>query len=129
MPLISRRNFARLAASTASLLTLPNGETLAQSTPVRSKPENFPSGFLWGSATASYQVEGAVNEDGRGVSIWDTFSHTPGKTNKGQTGDEGVGIADLPLFDRLAAHPTHRLGRMESQGVWLLRSLSRRVAS
>ncbi len=47
----------------------------------------FPEGFLWGSATASYQVEGAVHEDGRGPSIWDTFSHTPGKTHNGDTGD------------------------------------------
>jgi len=47
----------------------------------------FPDGFLWGSATASYQVEGAVHEDGRGQSIWDTFSHTPGKTHNGDTGD------------------------------------------
>ena len=47
----------------------------------------FPAGFLWGSATASYQVEGAVKEDGRGVSIWDTFAHTPGKTHNGDSGD------------------------------------------
>ena len=47
----------------------------------------FPDGFLWGSATASYQVEGAATEDGRGTSIWDTFSHTPGKTWHGDTGD------------------------------------------
>jgi beta-glucosidase len=47
----------------------------------------FPEGFLWGTATASYQVEGAVNEDGRGLSIWDTFSHTPGKVYRGDTGD------------------------------------------
>src|ERR1700679_4352816 len=47
----------------------------------------FPAGFLWGSATASYQVEGAVHEGGRGPSIWDTFSHTPGKTHNGNTGD------------------------------------------
>jgi beta-glucosidase len=47
----------------------------------------FPEGFLWGTATASYQVEGAVNEDGRGPSIWDTFSHTPGKVYRGDTGD------------------------------------------
>ena len=42
---------------------------------------------MWGSATASYQVEGAVKEDGRGTTIWDTFSHTPGKTHNGDTGD------------------------------------------
>ena len=48
---------------------------------------SFPPGFLWGSATASYQVEGGVNEEGRGPSIWDTFSHIPGKTHNGDTGD------------------------------------------
>ncbi len=47
----------------------------------------FPDGFLWGTATAAYQIEGAVHEDGRGPSIWDTFSHTPGKTYEGHTGD------------------------------------------
>ena len=47
----------------------------------------FPENFLWGTATASYQVEGAVDEDGRGASIWDTFSHTPGKVYRGETGD------------------------------------------
>ena len=47
----------------------------------------FPDGFLWGTATASYQIEGAVAEDGRGPSIWDTFSRTPGKVTGGDTGD------------------------------------------
>lgn len=47
----------------------------------------FPEGFLFGTATAAYQIEGAVHEDGRGPSIWDTFSHTPGKTLNGDTGD------------------------------------------
>src|SRR5258707_9702061 len=47
----------------------------------------FPEGFLWGAATAAYQVEGAVQEDGRRPSIWDIFSHTPGKTFHGDTGD------------------------------------------
>jgi len=48
---------------------------------------NFPTAFLWGTATSSYQIEGAVNEDGRGQSIWDTFSHTPGKIQDDSTGD------------------------------------------
>jgi beta-glucosidase len=47
----------------------------------------FPPGFLWGAATSAYQIEGAVHEDGRGISIWDTFSHTPGNVRGGDTGD------------------------------------------
>jgi beta-glucosidase len=47
----------------------------------------FPKDFLWGSATAAYQVEGSHNVDGRGPSIWDSFSHTPGKTIRGESGD------------------------------------------
>ena len=47
----------------------------------------FPPKFLWGAATASYQIEGAWNEDGKGESIWDHFSHTPGKIEDGLTGD------------------------------------------
>ncbi len=47
----------------------------------------FPDGFRWGCATAAYQVEGGVNEGGRGKSIWDTFSHTPGKIYEEQNGD------------------------------------------
>ena len=47
----------------------------------------FPDGFLWGAATAAYQIEGAPEAGGRGPSIWDTFSHTPGKTFHGDTGD------------------------------------------
>ncbi len=47
----------------------------------------FPEGFTWGAATSSYQIEGAAREGGRGPSIWDTFSHTPGKVQRGETGD------------------------------------------
>ncbi|MBB2902300.1 beta-glucosidase [Kineococcus radiotolerans] len=57
-------------------------------TPAPSAAERtFPPGFVWGTATASYQVEGAVAEDGRTPSIWDTFSHTPGRVVAGDTGD------------------------------------------
>ncbi|MFZ0767665.1 MAG: GH1 family beta-glucosidase [Acidimicrobiales bacterium] len=52
-------------------------------TPVR----KFPQGFVWGVATASYQIEGAVNADGRGISIWDTFSRQPGAVRNGDTGE------------------------------------------
>ena len=47
----------------------------------------FPPGFVWGTATASYQIEGAAAEDGRTPSIWDTYSHTPGRVSGGDTGD------------------------------------------
>lgn len=48
---------------------------------------NFGDNFLWGVATAAYQIEGAVKEDGRSPSIWDTFSHTKGKIKTGENGD------------------------------------------
>lgn len=47
----------------------------------------FDKNFVWGAATSSYQVEGAAHEDGKGQSMWDTFSHTKGKTFNGDTGD------------------------------------------
>jgi len=47
----------------------------------------FPEGFVWGAATAAYQIEGAWDEEGKGPSIWDEFSHTAGKIKNGDTGD------------------------------------------
>ncbi len=47
----------------------------------------FPQGFTWGAATAAYQIEGAAGADGRGLSVWDTFSRTPGNVRGGDTGD------------------------------------------
>ena len=47
----------------------------------------FPADFVWGASTASYQIEGAVDVDGRGKSVWDVFSHTPGRVKNGDTGD------------------------------------------
>ncbi|MDR3202933.1 MAG: family 1 glycosylhydrolase [Bifidobacteriaceae bacterium] len=58
----------------------------------------FPAGFLWGAATAAYQIEGAVAADGRAPSIWDVFSHTPGKVAGGDTGD--VACDHYRLADR-----------------------------
>src|SRR5512146_3194242 len=69
----------------------------------------FPQDFLWGTATASYQIEGAWNEDGRGESIWDRFSHTPGKVENGDTGDVACDHyhrwrEDLALMKDLGLH-------------------------
>ena len=86
----SRRTFARLFGSAALAPTaLSTFATAASPEATSAAPteRHFPPGFLWGSATASYQVEGAVNEDGRGPSIWDTFSHIPGKVKNNDTGD------------------------------------------
>jgi beta-glucosidase len=52
-----------------------------------SVPTGFPSDFLWGAATAAYQIEGAADADGRGRSVWDTFSRQPGRIADGSTGD------------------------------------------
>ena len=61
--------------------------TAATATATRSGALQFPADFTWGAATAAYQIEGAATEDGRGPSIWDTFSRTPGKVAHGHTGD------------------------------------------
>ncbi|MDE1163027.1 MAG: GH1 family beta-glucosidase [Acidobacteriaceae bacterium] len=86
---ISRRTLGRLLGVSAAAAVASPAVVAEGLLPMRHEghERSFPQGFLWGSATASYQVEGAVKEDGRGVSIWDTFSHTPGKTHNGDTGD------------------------------------------
>ena len=94
MARLTRRLFTRLLGASALGTTVsPRVQSAASGTPrnelaqTPSSGRTFPDGFLWGSATAAYQVEGAVKEDGRGPSIWDTFSHTPGRTNSNATGD------------------------------------------
>ena len=51
----------------------------------------FRKDFVWGAATSAYQIEGAAFEDGKGESIWDVFSHQPGKVFDGHTGDTACG--------------------------------------
>jgi beta-glucosidase len=87
MTKVTRRQFGRgvvAAAATAYAgIGLPK---LAFGEPHPARLE-YPKGFLWGCATAAYQIEGGAQADGRGPSLWDTFSHTAGKTHNGDTGD------------------------------------------
>ncbi len=74
---LSRRNFF---AALAAVLGVRRAAAAAAA-------RAFPADFVWGASTASYQIEGAANADGRGKSIWDVFSHTPGRVKNGDTGD------------------------------------------
>ena len=89
---ISRRSFAKLAGAAAlGASTVPLAAHAAQADEGAALPalaaRSFPTGFLWGTATASYQVEGAVAEDGRKPSVWDTFAHQQGKVRDNANGD------------------------------------------
>ena len=83
----SRRHFAKLAGLSALGVAAAPADAAAQAAADRPAPASFPKDFVWGTATSAYQIEGAVNEDGRGRSIWDTFAHTPGKIEDKTTGD------------------------------------------
>ena len=82
----SRRHFAKLAGLSALGVATAKPEA-GKAAAASYAPASFPKDFLWGTATSAYQIEGAVNEDGRGQSIWDVFSHTPGHVDDGSNGD------------------------------------------
>ncbi len=102
---LTRREFVQSVLGAGAAAGLPafctscappskaSGSTAAAALAVEAKqlpvpPDfTFPRNFLWGSATAAYQIEGAWNEDGKGESIWDRFAHTSGKIRNGDTGD------------------------------------------
>lgn len=94
---VSRRSFAKAVSaattigSTAISSGLGLGATPQDKTSTEGHPRDnfyqFPRGFKWGCATAAYQIEGGAQADGRGPSIWDTFSHKPGNTYQNETGD------------------------------------------
>lgn len=89
---VSRRAFGKtMSAATIGSALSPHAGAAGQPQSNTGQPrENyyeFPQGFLWGCATAAYQIEGGAKEGGRGPSIWDTFSHIPGKIHNNETGD------------------------------------------
>src|SRR5262245_64495497 len=86
----TRRQLAMVGASalgTSATAVLSDARSGDDPAAGRETSRGFPAGFIWGTATAAYQIEGAVTEDGRGPSIWDTFTHTPGKIRNGDNGD------------------------------------------
>jgi beta-glucosidase len=111
---MNRRNFLQASLSAAGLSAI-SPVTLAHAAQVaapvmapdsRHTGAQFPHNFLWGSATAAYQVEGAWNVDGKGESIWDRFSHTPSKVKGAATGDVACDTyhrfdEDIQLMKRL----------------------------
>ena len=93
---MDRRQFLNSSLATAGSAWLtsrepavasPVSEQIPRSVPSSVQQARFREGFLWGTATAAYQVEGAWKEDGKGESIWDKFTHTVGKVKGGTTGD------------------------------------------
>lgn len=105
----------------------------------------FGDGFLWGTATSSYQIEGAVDAGRRGPTIWDTFSHTPGRTHRGETGDVAADHyhrlgEDVALLENLGVNayrfsiawsrllPSGR-GEVNPEGVAFYRELGERLAA
>ncbi len=94
---MDRRQFVSRSLASAGSLALPVRALAGASPHVDPAPSSavhadftgsrFPKDFLWGTATAAFQIEGAWNEDGKGESIWDRFTHTPGKIRGGATAD------------------------------------------
>src|SRR5262245_47240882 len=85
----SRRDFVNVASAAALGALAASGGGSVEDKPetMSDKQRQFPKGFNWGTATSSYQIEGAWNEDGKGPSIWDTYAHTPGRIKNNDTGD------------------------------------------
>ena len=84
----SRRNVLKLAASSAAGVAMLPSAAVKAAAPAA--PRSFPADFVWGAATAAYQVEGATAEDGRGPCIWDMFCRKPGKVWRDQCPDRSA---------------------------------------
>ena len=86
---VSRRKFLGVSAASVALASAARGAASPATRRAGRARQGgaFPKDFVWGVATASYQVEGAANEDGRGPSVWDTFCKKKGAVFEGDTGD------------------------------------------
>ena len=84
---LTRRDLAKGAGAVALGITAPSVGSAETPLQTKAGTARFPDGFEWGVATSAFQIEGAVKEDGRGASIWDTYSHTPGKIRNGDNAD------------------------------------------
>src|SRR6516162_235663 len=85
---ISRREFMGGMIGVVAVSSFPaSARDMLSETATPFAPYQFPKDFYWGAATASYQVEGAWKEDGKGESVWDRFAHTTGKIKGAATGD------------------------------------------
>ena len=90
---VPRRSFMAQLAGLSAVAALGQATSASAAPEVSAKQKKaskenmFPKDFIWGAATAAFQIEGAAREDGRGPSVWDTFSHTEGRTKNGDTGD------------------------------------------
>ncbi|RYD28373.1 MAG: glycosyl hydrolase family protein, partial [Lysobacteraceae bacterium] len=84
---MDRRDFIRSGVLGAAVAQASGGVLAAAAPHPPVGPQSFPDDFLWGCATASYQIEGAVAEDGRGRTNWDVFAHSKGRVANGDTGD------------------------------------------
>ena len=90
--MLTRRTWMTATVATAAVAAAAGSARTAPrtSTPARRPATGFPEGFRWGTATSAYQVEGAAQQDGRGLSIWDTFSQVPGRIRDGTNGATSV---------------------------------------
>ena len=109
--MLTRRTWMTAATATAvaAAAAASASHALRASAPASPTATRFPDGFRWGTATSAYQVEGAAQQDGRGLSIWDTFSQEPGRIRDGTNGTTSVDHyhrykEDVTLMKSIGAH-------------------------